>query len=144
MKESVDNLQYPQILKWTRQRKMVYRVLWEAEEPLSAVQIYHLTKQAERQEVAVSTIYRILAAFEEKELVEKTAWMEDGTAVYVLNRGEHTHYAVCLECHRRIPLHSCPVDHVHLEKDAGDFTVTGHKLELYGYCSQCKKNQNDN
>lgn len=102
MKETVDNLQYPQVLKWTKQRKMVYRVLWEAAEPLSAVQIYHLTEQAEGQE-----------------------------------------YAVCLECHRRIPLQNCPFAHIHLEKDAGDFTVTGHKLELYGYCSECKKNPND-
>ena len=63
----------------------------------------------------------------------------DGTVVYELNRGEHTHYAVCLECHKRIPLPSCPFAHVHLEQDTGDFTVTGHKLELYGYCKKCQE-----
>lgn len=132
-------LQYPQGVKWTKQRKAVYEVLWNAKEPLSAVQIYNLVEKAEDATYAVSTIYRILTAFEEKNLVNKTTWMGDGTVVYELNRGEHTHYAVCLECHKRIALHSCPFAHVHMEQETGDFTVTGHKLELYGYCRDCQQ-----
>ena len=100
-------LQYPQGIKWTKQRKAVYEVLWQAKEPLSAVQIYNLVEKAEDSAYAVSTIYRILSAFEEKNLVSKTTWMGDGTVVYELNRGDHTHYAVCLECHKRIALHIC-------------------------------------
>lgn len=133
-------LQYPQGIKWTKQRKAVYEILWQAKEPLSAVQIYNrVEKSDEEGTYAVSTIYRILAAFEEKNLVSKTTWMGDGTVVYELNRGGHTHYAVCLECHKRIALPSCPFAHVHLEQETGDFTVTGHKLELYGYCKDCKQ-----
>lgn len=132
-------LQYPQGIKWTRQRKAVYEVLWNAKEPLSAVQIYNLVEKAEDAAYAVSTVYRILNAFEEKNLVSKTTWMGDGIVVYELNRGEHTHYAVCLECHKRIALPICPFAHVHMEQETGDFTVTGHKLELYGYCKDCKK-----
>lgn len=139
MKEK-KTIEYPQGIKWTKQRKNVYAVLQEAAEPLSAVQIYHLAeKLAEGEEYALSTIYRILAAFEEKGMVSKTTWMGDGSVVYELNRGEHTHYAVCLECHKRIALQRCPFAHVHLEQETGDFTVTGHKLELYGYCKDCKK-----
>lgn len=138
--EIVDNLQYPKGLKWTKQRKSVYRVLWEASEPLSAVQIFNMAIQgADREEYALSTVYRILAAFEEKGLVEKTTWMGDSAVVYALDKGEHTHYAVCLECHRRIPLQNCPFAHIHLEQETGDFVITGHKLELYGYCGNCKK-----
>lgn len=134
---------YPEGLKWTKQRKCVYQVLKEAKEPLNAIQIYNLAeKQADGEEYAVSTIYRILAAFEEKGLVEKTTWMGDGTVVYELKRGGHTHYAVCLECHKRIPLQKCPFAHLHLEKENGDFTITSHKLELYGYCKDCKTAEN--
>lgn len=131
---------YPQGIKWTKQRKNVYAVLQEAAEPLNALQIYHLAEElAEGGEYALSTIYRILSAFEEKGLVSKTTWMGDGTVVYELNRGEHIHYAVCLECHKRIALQGCPFTHVHLGQETGDFTVTGHKLELYGYCKDCRK-----
>lgn len=129
---------YPGGIKWTRQRKTVYNVLEQAGEPLSAAQIYQRVCESEKDTVyAVSTIYRILSAFEEKTLISRTTWMDDGMAVYELNRGEHTHYAVCLECHRRIPLSCCPFAGFPLEEEADGFTVTGHKLELYGYCRQC-------
>lgn len=135
-------IEYPQGLKWTKQRKSVYKVLWEASEPLNAIQIYNLVmRDIDGEETAVSTVYRILAAFEEKGFVEKSVWMGDGTVAYALNRGMHTHYAVCLECHRRIPLRSCPFAHMHLDPAAEDFTVTGHKLELYGYCRECRDGQ---
>ena len=85
-------LSYPQGLKWTKQRKCVYRVLWETVEPLSAIQIYQRIMADEDGKTgagyAVSTVYRILTVFEEKGLVEKNAWMEDGTIVYSLNRGK--------------------------------------------------------
>ncbi len=137
-------IEYPQGLKWTKQRRSVYRVLWEASEPLNAIQIYNLAaRDTDGEECAVSTIYRILAAFEERGFVEKSAWMRDGAVVYTLNRGIHTHYAVCLECHRRIPLQSCPFAHMHLNPAAEDFTVTGHKLELYGYCRECREGRGD-
>lgn len=136
----MEELEYPGGLKWTRQRKSIYRILWNAREPLNAAQIYRLAVQeAGGKDYAPSTVYRILAAFEEQGLVEKTTWPGDGTAVYALDRGGHTHYAVCLQCHRRIPLRSCPFAHMHLEKEAEDFTVVSHKLELYGYCRECSE-----
>lgn len=137
---------YPQGIKWTRQRKDVYQVLLDATEPLSAVQIYdRILKMESSERYAISTIYRILTAFEENDIVIKSNWMGGNIIVYELNRGEHTHYAMCLNCHKRIPLHECPFEHHHVESmhdekelaDAG-FQVTGHKLELYGYCKQCQ------
>ena len=40
--KEAEELEYPAGLKWTRQRKLVYKILWEAKEPLNAAQIYHL------------------------------------------------------------------------------------------------------
>ncbi len=131
---------YPKGIKWTRQRACVYEVLKSAEEPLSAIQIYRrVLKRDTEAAYAVSTIYRILAAFEEKSMVHKDTRLDDGNVVYELNRGEHVHYAVCLECHKRVPLKSCPFVRLHPEAEPREFTVTGHKLELYGYCSNCRE-----
>ena len=107
---------------------------------MSAVQIYKQIAKSEEADYAVSTIYRILATFEEKGFVTKSTFMGDGTVVYELDKGEHTHYALCLSCHKRVALPSCPFEHVHLDSDSGDFVITGHKLELYGYCKECEKN----
>lgn len=133
-------IHFPEGMKWTRQRKAVYEVLWEEKEPLTPVKLYNLVKQrTSGEEYALSTIYRILAAFEEKGLVEKEASMEDGTLLYSLHRGSHTHYAICLECHKRIALANCPFKHLNLEQEMDDFTITNHKLELYGYCKECRE-----
>ena len=141
--------EYPAGLKWTKQRKRVYQILQEATEPLSAAQIYARMEPWEQENYAISTVYRILAAFEENHLLEKTTWMGEGTIVYELRHPGHVHYAVCLDCHRRIPLEHCPLHmagtHLHAADDHSDaevedFTVVSHKIELYGYCKECQKN----
>ncbi len=156
-------MEYPKGIKWTRQRKCLYEILSEAAEPLSAHQIYNLAIQKVPEDTyALSTVYRILAAFEENGLVNSTTWMGDDTVVYELEKGEHRHFAVCLECRKRIPLQNCPFslggdahadmehhdcnhshEHGHHEEDVvlKDFTVTGHKIELYGYCKDCGQNR---
>lgn len=150
-------MDYPKGIKWTKQRKCVYDILSEAKEPLSAHQIYHLVlQQVSEDTYALSTVYRILSAFEENGLVTSTTWMGNDTVVYELEKGEHRHFAVCLECHKRIPLQKCPFAletevhdmeehdcsaHEQVEGEAAlkDFVVTGHKIELYGYCNNCRK-----
>lgn len=138
----MEKMEYPVGIKWTRQRKDVYQVLWESAEPLSAAQIYRrLEETAGRSGYAVSTIYRILAAFEERGLLTKSSWLGDDTLLYELDRGGHTHYALCLGCHKRVPLENCPFEHMNPQwnRAQGDFAVTGHKLELYGYCRDCQQ-----
>jgi len=150
MKKQIEEINYPCGMKWTKQRKGVYDVLRQAKEPLNAHQIYTLVmKNMDAQEhgdagesnYAVSTIYRILTAFEEKHLVIKSNRMDNGTFVYELERGQHTHYAVCLSCHKHIPLQICPLAHIHMPEAEEDFKITGHKLELYGYCKACSVNR---
>lgn len=126
-------------LKWTKQRKRVREILENANDPLTANQIYASLSKEEQEQYALSTIYRILAAFEEHSLVKKSVWMGEQTITYEWNRGEHKHFAVCLDCHKRIALEHCPVALLPLGKNGGEFTITDHKLELYGYCKECKK-----
>lgn len=143
-KVSMERQEYPAGIRWTRQRRDVYRIFLEAEEPLSAVQIYQrLAGDAGQSGYAASTVYRILAVFEQQGLLTKSSWMGDDTLLYELNRGGHVHYALCLGCHKRVPLKSCPFEHteLHLPQPQGDFEVTGHKLELYGYCKECREKQ---
>lgn len=127
-------------LKKTKQREEVFQILALAKEPLSAQEIYQrlLTHAGGGSAYAISTVYRILAAFEEKNLVSKSTLPGAENAVYELNRG-HRHYALCLGCHKLIPLEHCPFEQRMLpDMCNSDFTVTGHRLELYGYCKDCK------
>lgn len=130
---------YPKGIKWTRQRKAVYDILNSSEEPMSANQIYHLLERNnDSAEYAISTVYRILAVFEEQGIILKSTFLNEETSVYELDKGLHTHYAVCMKCHRRVLLEGCPFMKMHLPKMQDDFQITGHKLELYGYCKECQ------
>lgn len=136
-----NNHELPGNIKWTKQRKEVCEILRHAVEPLSAIDIYQQILNEQEKDAssyAVSTVYRALTVFEENGLVSRSVLTGSDTAVYEWNEGEHKHYAVCLNCHKLIPLKECPFAHIHVDTNIGDFTVTGHKLELYGYCKQCK------
>ena len=132
-------MQFPSDIKKTKQREEIFRILSEASKPLSAVEIYHrLIKTMENANFAISTVYRALMAFEEKGYVTKSTLTGQDMSYYEWSQGQHKHYAVCLKCHKLIPLKSCPFEHARLDTYEDDFTITGHKLELYGYCRKCK------
>ena len=126
---------YPPEIKWTKQRKDVSQILMSVEQPLSAGEIYNRLLQDGKAGYAVSTVYRILGAFEEKGMVQKSTLLGADTALYSWNRGEHLHYAICLCCHKKIPLQTCPMQHMQISGE--EFTVTGHRVEIYGYCKNC-------
>lgn len=115
-------------IKKTRQRTQIIAALEKADKPCSAEELY---RQCE--DMSLSTVYRNLerlAALGAVELLTGDARQR----YYQLASAPHGHYAVCLGCHHKFPLASCPVHNL----DLADFTVTGHKVEIYGYCGSCR------
>lgn len=90
-------------------------------------------------EVAVATLYRVLAQFEEAGLVEKHVF-EGGACVYEYNTGKHHDHLMCTHCGRVEEF----VDHLieqrqsALMKERG-FVLTEHTHILYGLCPECQK-----
>lgn len=134
-------LRFPADIRKTKQREDIFRILAEAQEPMSAADIYCLLcGGAGKEKYAVSTVYRVLGVFEEKGYVVRTSLAGSDMAYYEWCRGQHKHYAVCLKCHRLVPLKVCPLEHKGVHAGVEDFVITGHKLELYGYCKDCTGN----
>ena len=129
------NNRWPKGIKKTKQRTCVLTILKEAAQPLSAAEIYERLGGGE---ASLSTVYRILELFAEKEMVVKAVVPGSDKAVYALNRFGHKHYAVCLSCHKIIEMENCPMDSFipKLKDDA--FQVTGHNIEIFGLCRDCK------
>lgn len=136
--ERIAELQFPPNIKKTKQRAEIFRILAAAREPMSAVDIYkQLQSDMGKENYAISTVYRVLGVFEEKGYVVKASLTGSEMAYYEWRQGQHRHYAVCLKCHKLVPLAACPLEHKGMQAGVQDFTVTGHKLELYGYCKEC-------
>lgn len=118
-------------LKRTRQREAVLLALSESDKPLTAEEIYEKTDN-----IAMSTIYRTIDRLLDKGLITKTTIPMNDGVFFELTMNEHKHYAICLLCRRMKYLDACPIS----KTDVDGFTVTAHRLELYGYCSECGKN----
>ena len=117
-------------LKCTKQRISVMQVLSDADAPLTVENIYDKVDG-----MSLSTVYRIAEKLCEKGIVSKHTIQDSDKFYYELINGEHRHYAICLGCKEMRYVDICPVHSPHID----NFTVTGHKLEIYGYCDKCQK-----
>ncbi len=132
------DLDWPRGLKRTRQRERVLEVLAAAQAPVSAMDIA-LKIESEGGGAWLSTVYRALENFVEKGVAAKIDLSGSDVALYELRHPGHKHYAVCVDCHRIIPMSSCPVGHFQPDLPEDGFTVTGHNLEIFGHCKNCQK-----
>ncbi len=130
-------MKWPSGVKRTKQRERVLSAMERAPSPMSAMEIYTLAGKGEPA-LSLSTVYRILELFEQRGIVVKTTLMDGGKAIYELNGHRHKHYAVCLKCKKMLEVESCPMAEAVPGFVGGDFEVLGHKLELYGYCGECR------
>ena len=124
-------------IKKTKQRKALLEILETVRVPLTASQIHALYQKKEKS-ASLSTTYRILDLFCVRGITEKIISSESDSALYELSR--HKHYAVCRKCHKLWDLKGCPVKDIRLGCEEG-FHVTGHRLEVYGYCDECYKQE---
>jgi len=137
----MDNSSWPKEIKRTKTREAILHVLKNASEPMSALQIASkISKNSD--DVWPSTIYRSLEAFVEGGLVRKITLAENESCFYELETHEHSHYAICLGCHKIIKVTNCPFDSYVPEIEDKSFVVMGHKMEIYGYCSECLDKMN--
>jgi Fur family ferric uptake transcriptional regulator len=131
-------------LRRTKSRKAILDILTKSSQPISAEQIYKLLKE-ENIAIDISTVYRTLEAMENIELVKKINIMDDDKMLFEYNNMNHSHYLVCVGCKKIITIQSCPLGSYEEEMESKtNFSILGHKLYLYGYCSECQNNHMDN
>ena len=127
-------------LKYSRQREGLLDILKEQSVPITIDQLDEIVKQCNLS-INLSTIYRILDAFQKHDMIEKTFNVPTQSYVIELKHAHHRHYLICLDCKKMIPINHCPMHEIieQIEKEQ-DFHVSAHQLDIYGYCSDCIKN----
>ena len=131
---------WPAGLKKTKTREQVLAVLEAQKGPLSAMDICAKIDRGENA-VWLSTVYRVLEQFVKSGVATKLTVMNSDTAVYELNRFCHKHYAVCMACHKIIPMDNCPMETFTPRVQDNGFQVVGHNVEVYGYCTKCRQDE---
>ncbi|MFA9463141.1 MAG: Fur family transcriptional regulator [Velocimicrobium sp.] len=128
-------------LKSTKHRKAILDVLVKSNQPMAAEQIY-LTLKESKIDINMSTVYRTLESLEQIDLITKISIMDDDRMLFEYNKIGHRHYLVCVGCKKIITIKNCPLGSYEKELESEtDFEILGHKLYLYGYCSECQGSQ---
>ena len=127
-------------LKLTKQRCAILEILMDCGNPLAAEQIFTLLAM-KGFDINLSTVYRSLEAMAEKDLIIKLSITGDNRILFEYNTKKHRHYLVCLCCKKIIAIEHCPLEDYE-EKLARltDYQIAGHRLDVYGYCPECRKN----
>jgi len=125
-------------IKNTKQRNLIFNILNQFEVPVTAEQIFLKLKEVDAS-INLSTVYRILDYFIYKGIALKSSVSDENKALFELNRLEHKHHIVCIECKKMFSIDECPFEDYEkkIQSKLG-FDVKGHKLEIYGYCCECK------
>lgn len=102
---------------------------------LSAEDIYKtLLEQGE--DVGLATVYRVLTQFEAAGIIQRH-YFENNHSVFEIMQDDHHDHLVCQHCNTVIEFSNDLIEQEqHQIAESHGFTLTGHSLNLYGYCSQ--------
>jgi Fur family ferric uptake transcriptional regulator len=126
-------------LKNTRCRAAILYILAQREQPVTADRLFQ--ELSERKiTVSFSTVYRTLEALVEKNIITKLSIMGEDKAFFEYNGMGHRHYLICLGCKKILAIEHCPLKGYEesLKKETA-YAISGHKLDIYGYCPACQK-----
>jgi len=121
----------------TAQRRAVLRALTTMGCACGVEDIYARARRIYPR-LGLVTVYRTLGAFVRQGLAQ-TVQLDDGRIRYELRDGSrHHHHLVCLSCGAIARLEACAVGPLQKAGRRRGFTVTAHRLELFGYCGDCR------
>ena len=130
-----DNILNTLGIKVTRQRTAILNIIQQAETPLSADEIY--ARLPEKDSVNFSTVYRTLSTLAERGALVKVGGI-GGKIFFLLKNHSHKHHLICTSCQKVIEIDQCPIETLSKQiTDSTGFVITGHCLELTGFCPQC-------
>jgi len=117
-------------LKMTGQRKVILKVLGDAEDHPSVEDVYERAKKIDSS-VSIATVYRTLSLLDELDLVTKHEFQE-GYSRYELN-SDHHHHLVDLETGQVIEFQNEELEKLKIliAHELG-YELIDHRLELYG------------
>ena len=122
--------------RFTEQRAAVFRYLAHTDVHPTADEVFLAVRQG-LPGISLATVYKSLETLVGCGLAVKLSYA-DHSARYDGRTDPH-HHARCVVCERVLDLpgeiSAGEIDT--LRGVAGGFTVTGYRLELYGYCSEC-------
>jgi Fur family ferric uptake transcriptional regulator len=138
--ENFTTLLKGQKLKFTRQREMILKSLYDNDGHFSPEEIHRMILQENPElKVGIATVYRTLSLLEDAGLADSISFGKDGK-IYELGLKKHHDHLICTGCGKIIEF----VDEIIEAKQEEiakkyHFKMTDHTMKIIGLCETCQK-----
>lgn len=155
--KKIENLEFDKILddfkkilkenglKYTRQRELLLKILYNSEIHITPEQLYlEMKEKFGEANVGIATVYRTLNLLEESGMATSISFGTQGKKFELAVKPHHDHI-ICKSCGKIVEFENKSIEkkQIAIAKENG-FTLTGHIMQLYGICNDCKKSQQGN
>jgi len=129
-------------LKYTNQRELILKVIYDNHGHFTPEEIYNLIKVSYPEvNLGIATIYRTLTLLEEADIVTSISFGTQGKK-YEFGLNEHHDHLVCLECGGIEEFYD---DVIEKQQEAiakkFNFEMKSHVMKITGVCSACIANR---
>jgi len=126
-------------LKSTRQRSLIIDTFFAVGGHLSVEELWNKVREQDAK-VSVATVYRTMKLLGECGLAHARNF-GDGQTRYEAAVGRHHHdHLICTHCGNIVEFEDERIEQMQeLVARKHGFTVTSHKMELYGLCRNCQR-----
>jgi Fur family ferric uptake transcriptional regulator len=126
-------------LRATHGRIAIVKLLDASPVPLTLAEIH---EKVQEKSCDFATVFRFVSILEQKELVQRVAWI-DGTTRHEIRSKDghhHQHYLICRTCQKIESIDECVVEQLEsqIAKERG-YSGINHSLQLSGVCPDCQK-----
>ncbi len=138
----VNFLQYRN-LKFTRQRRKILEVFMSADSHLTTEEL-HQRVRARHPEIGHTTVFRTLKLFEEAGIARSVDFGDKRIRYEQGYRHAHHDHLICRRCGRSIEVMDPEIERLQRELcRRNGFYPEAHRLEIFGLCSQCSEEHDE-
>jgi Fur family ferric uptake transcriptional regulator len=137
--EKFQNLLKDNTLKFTKQRELVLKFLYENDGHFTPEDIYTLLKQQYPDiNIGIATVYRTLSLLETSQIASSISFGVQGKK-YELGLKKHHDHLICTKCGEIIEFFDETIEERQEEiAKKFNFQMTDHTMKIVGLCGNCQ------
>jgi len=125
-------------LKRSQQRTRILEAFLSMPEHLTAEDL-HRRVSAVDEGIGLATVYRTLRLFCDAGLAKQRHFQEGRSRFEQAFDHDHHDHLICLGCDRIVEFECAEIEALQVQMAEGHgFSLTRHRLDLYGYCADCR------
>jgi Fur family ferric uptake transcriptional regulator len=91
-------------------------------------------------EVGRATVFRTIETLANLGLLDRISFADGAERYHAVTPGAHHHHLTCSACHRVVNIALCvPEEALRSAASNAGFTLSGHRVELFGLCERCRQ-----